>query len=132
MYEISIDGPTDRMRRAWQQKMDSYLPIFQGRRLREEDGDPSTSLDNLRTLLETLKVRRCLARPRGPVLIEFLSGEEFLATGFSMGEESPKVAAFAEFAKQAGFGKNAELLYRYLLALRDPDLDEEVAWPSNM
>jgi hypothetical protein len=108
------------MRRAWENGITSYTP--EG--LDPETGDPKVTLSNARKLLETLNVRDIEAKPDGPVLITFLTGEEFLATGFRL--NTPELA---EFVIDAGLDERVDLVHTYLKSLPS-DLAGPICWPG--
>ena len=117
MPRININTPVE-----MQQAGDGYIPIFQGEEMLPEGALPETSLENLRRLLDAgLEVRRFVAVPGQNVLVEFKTGEAYLATGFSFGDTGEASTAFAAFAELAGWGSRGELL-RWIAAL-DPDWD---------
>jgi hypothetical protein len=89
----------------------SYQPVNSVGPLEKEDGNPQASLGNLKDLglvPQDFWVRKGLSR----VLIQFSTGEQYLALGLS----DPKALAYV--ASEAGFGPYDELfeMYRQLPA----------------
>jgi hypothetical protein len=87
----------------------SYQPLHPSKSLQLEDGDPQASLGNLKRLglvIQTIWVRKGFSR----VLIQFSTGEMYLALGLCQ----PDV--LARVASEAGFGPYEELksFYAYL------------------
>lgn len=104
--QINVES---QMRLAAVGGVDAFQPVFRGEALRVEAGIPEVSLENLRKMLGTgLKVASMVAVENGHILIVFKTGETYLATGFSIGEDSTGdmmpsdlTKAFAEFAAEA-------------------------------
>ena len=76
----------------------SYQPLHPSKSLQLEDGNPQASLENLKRLglvVQDIWVRKGLSR----VLIQFTTGEQYLALGLG------KAGALAFVASKAGFGE---------------------------
>lgn len=109
--DISITSP---MLKAFQEGVPRYTPLFEGKPLEEEQGCSATTIRNLSVLLGAgLRVASFHVNAGRQVFILFVTGESYLATGFSTGERNDKVAALSKFAARAGFGDAAELFEIY-------------------
>lgn len=107
------------MLRLFRSDEPSYQPVS-ARPLREEDGDPQASLENLRALglvVQDIWVRENRTR----VLLQFSTGEQYLALGLS------DPAALAFVAAEAGFGsfEHLKVLYDCLPPSYDGKLPAE-------
>jgi hypothetical protein len=114
-----MDIVTDPLR-MFREGVQSYQPQDNGIPLEPETGDAGPSLRNVRRLVSVgLQVQDILVRPTG-ALIQFITGEQYLATGLRVGEEA-KTVALAEIATDAGFGSYEKLLRMYLAIPCDYD-----------
>ena len=103
--------------KAIQKCADGYIPVFAGQEMRPEGSLPEASLENLRQLLAAgLEVKWFRVGPDRSVLVEFETGENYLATGFSFGEPGDLTWAFAQFAEEAGEGV-AKINFNFLAAM---------------
>jgi len=120
--------------RMFREGVQSYQPENSGIPLDRETGDAQTSLKNVGRLMAAgLVIRDILVRPTG-ALIQFTTGEQYLATGLRVGEEA-RTLALLEIATKAGFGPWESLFPMYtsiptdyeglLPGCRDEDEDEE-------
>jgi hypothetical protein len=92
----------------------SYRPEHPSKSLQPEDGNPQASLENLTRLglpIQTIWVRKGLSR----VLIQFSTGETYLALGLGKGD------VLAVVASKAGFGPCDQLKLIYNLLPADYD-----------
>lgn len=102
-----MEVPTEsEMLRLFRSDEPSYQPVSGKWRLREENGDPQASLENLKTLdlvVQDIWVRQNRRR----VLLQFSNGEQYLALGLN----NPDALAFV--AAEAGFGdfETLKILY---------------------
>ena len=104
--------------RMFREGVQSYQPENNGIPLDKETGDPRVSLCNVRQLMKAgLVIRDILVRPTG-ALIQFSTGEQYLATGLRVGEER-KTVALVEVATDAGFGPYEKLLAMYVAIPKD-------------
>ena len=96
----------DAMYRAWEKGVTDYTPQFRDEMLRDECGDPRVSLENLRKIVASSERVCCLYGRKESVLVCFLGGISYLATGFGAGEaaERPRLLAMARFAAEVGLG----------------------------
>jgi hypothetical protein len=86
------------MQDAWLQGTTCYLPMFRGENLAIEKGHPETSTANLLLLVEAgLRPSRYRVNEGRSILVEFANGGSYLATGFSIGDESKQTLAFGKF-----------------------------------
>jgi hypothetical protein len=103
------------MLRLFQSDEPSYQPVWNGKTLRPENGDPQASLENLKKLglvIQDIWVR-------GPrVLILFSTGEQYCALGLG------KSDALAFVASEAGFGPFDRL--RDFIAALPPDYNDKL------
>ena len=98
--------------RMFREGVQSYQPENDGIPLDKETGDPQTSLHNVcRLMAAGLAIRDILIRPTG-ALIQFVTGEQYLATGLRIGEEA-RTLALLEIATKAGFGPWERLFPMY-------------------
>jgi hypothetical protein len=75
-------------------------------------------------LIQDLEVREIEAHPGRPVLVTFISGEEYLAAGFKM--DTPELA---QFVNDAGLDERVDLIHTYLKALPS-DIQGPLCWPG--
>lgn len=115
--ELAVDGP---MLRAWKEGVEQYRPTFQDEPLEIESGDVDVTLRNLQKIIHGLQregwVSHFYVGAKAQILVTFTSGENYLATGFTIGEETPKVRGLAQFAAENGLGRFNEV-YPFLAAL---------------
>ena len=101
--------------RMFREGVQSYQPTNSGISLEPETGEPQPSLRNMKKLLDAgLVIRDILVRPTG-ALIQFSTGEQYLASGLRVGDEAQpaRTLALIEVAVKAGFGPWARLLRMY-------------------
>jgi hypothetical protein len=101
--------------RMFREGVQSYQPANSGISLEPETGEPQPSLRNLKKLLDAgLVIRDILVRPTG-ALIQFSTGEQYLASGLRVGDEAnpARTLALIEVAVKAGFGPWPKLLRMY-------------------
>ena len=96
---------------------EGYIPVFRGGELRAEGSLPEVSLENLRHLIAVgLEVKWFTAGPDRSVVIEFESGEKYLATGFSFGDTGDLTWAFCQFIEEINLG-TAKINFNSMAAL---------------
>ena len=84
------------MLRLFREGVQDYQPAT--KELSRETGDPQVSLANLeRILAAKLRIQHILIRPTG-VLFTFSTGEQFYATGFRVGTDTPATEGLAQIA----------------------------------
>ena len=83
-----------------------YQPVAPDTPLLPETGDPQVSLGNLHLL--DLQAHNMYVGPGG-VLVQFVTGEHYLATGFRIGG-GPATEALAQYGAEQGFGEYDWLL----------------------
>jgi len=129
MHNIDVVGP---MALAFQGVGESsYTPVLQGVSLEPENGQTDATLRNLNAILDSGD-REIIAFLLGHsrVLVVFLNGNTYLATGFGYGSRDVSVREFAYFAAKHGFGAGDDL-FDYLAGLRNsavmtkPGLDDD-------
>ena len=113
---IEVDGG---MLKAWRQGLSSYQPVFREEPMEVEAGSVEVSLRNLRKIIKAIQaahsvaihpvVRSLEVGPNRNVLVTFVDGETYLATGFSIGHAGIEVAGLAEFAAEIGQGEKDAL-----------------------
>lgn len=114
--------------RMFREGVQSYQPENSELSLEPETGEPQPSLRNLRKLLDAgLVIRDILVRPTG-ALIQFSTGEQYLASGLRVGDEAQpaRTLALIEVAVKAGFGPWPKLLRMY----SNMDADYEGVLPN--
>ena len=100
----------------------AYQPTSSGTPFKLEDGNPQASLENLRRLtdnglvIQDIWVRNQLRR----VLIQFSTGEQYLALGLSDPETLARLAAEANMGKYDDLRANCDML------AEDPDYDDKL------
>jgi len=119
----------DAMRRAWEEGVSRYEPVFQGRPMARECGSVEVSLKNLRQIVGSRAEVCCLLVSKsGSVLVCFGGGMSYLATGFAVGKDAGmKVKGLAQFAAEVGLG-DAEKILRHIAALPS-DYEGELEFP---
>jgi hypothetical protein len=102
-HQIDLESP---MKRAFDQGVDAYAPVFRGEALEVEACIPEVSLNNLRRILKGgLKVSALHAGKNSHTLVVFSTGETYLATGFNVGYPGDLACLMlAQFASEAGLG----------------------------
>ena len=116
MSETTVIQVEHAMLRAWLEGISGYQPVFRGQKLEVENGSVEVSLKNLRTIVKSGKlVSSLLVAPSTNVLVTFLSGETYLATGLSVGHDGIEVKGLAEFASEVGLG-NKKAIFRHISA----------------
>lgn len=106
--------------RMFREGVQSYQPENNGVSLEPETGEPGASLRNVERLVAAgLQIQDILVRPTG-ALIQFITGEQYLATGLRVGEEA-RTVALADIAAEAGFGPYEKVLRMYLAIPCDYD-----------
>ena len=83
-----------------------YQPVAPDTPLLPETGNPQVSLGNLHLL--DLQAHDMYVGPGG-VLVQFVTGEHYLATGFRIGG-GPATEALAQYGAEQGFGEYDWLL----------------------
>ena len=83
-----------------------YQPVAPDTPLLPETGDPQVSLGNLHLL--DLQAHDMYVGPGG-VLVQFVTGEQYVATGFKVGG-GPATEALAQYGAEQGFGEYDWLL----------------------
>lgn len=90
----------------------NYTPTHPKITLLPENGDPATSIENLRHLYQEGLIFLALVAGKGGILFIFETGEQFLATGLAVGG-GPKTEALAVIMSEFGMGSKEELLNFY-------------------
>ena len=120
MSKINVNSPEE-MKEALETGCDGYIPVFQGEEMLAEGALPEVSLENLRRLVAAgLKVKQFIGRNRN-VLVEFETGEAYLATGFSFASDDEATMTFAQFVGELDW--TSPLLAARALMAVDPDWD---------
>ena len=119
------DGMID----AWRNEIDLYTPTARGETLNEETGEPVTTLLNTSKLRDMgLRVESCRIAAGRPVLITYETGEELIACGLSLIDDSPTRTAFADFlAAEFGSDREAaeEAISHFQVGLDEEALDRD-------
>lgn len=104
-----------RMRHAWQQGIENYVPTASGHDMKEEAGITDHSLSNLRHLhgLLGLVATEVRVGPNSGILFCF-GLETYLATGFGVGYPGTGSVRLAELGAELGFGDFEVLRARVL------------------
>lgn len=86
---------------AMREGVGGYQPMFRGKALATECGDYTISLANIRAIRNAGCHAVSMLAANGNVLFVFSTGEQYLATGFSIGHKNKEVFALAEIAAES-------------------------------
>lgn len=109
-----IEVGTTRIRTAFQDGVENYIPTAGGHELQEEGGVTDVSLENLKELVELIGSTPVLLEvgPNQGVLVSWngVGADAYLATGFSIGYRGTGPHGLAKFCEVCGWGDRLELL----------------------
>ena len=99
---IKVGSP--RMREAFEEGLENYIPLNGLAHMHEEGGTTAHSLENLHLLTIDNKVTKIEIGKNQGVLVTFEDGDTYLATGFGIGYKGYGPQGFATFASKNGYG----------------------------